>query len=175
MRVKSGSGLLKTAGQTTVEMLLVLPVFLMMVFFILELGMYCYQVILVNHGMFEAARICSLQSGAKDATMLASLCNARASTTKDDADKVFKSMFGSDGMIQLVPGSIDVTCDSYGNDTQNNTGQYDITLEAKFNLKLFFPMTRFAFGGDSNGNLLYETSLRMPVDQPVWCLNGQCN
>jgi hypothetical protein len=50
-------------GQVTVELLLVLPVFMLMLFFIMEMGSLAYQTILVNHCAYELARIGSLVAG----------------------------------------------------------------------------------------------------------------
>lgn len=173
MRVKSGSGPLKKAGQTTVEMLLVLPVFLMLVFLVMELGMYCYQIILVNHGMFEAARVASLKAGNEGSDK--NECNA--SVAESAAVVVLRSMFGSGasgGMIVVSDPPPEVTCVPVGMDGQNNTNMYDIELKVTFKLKLFFPFTTFAYGGDDNNRKEYSASLRMPVEQPVWCKDGVC-
>ena len=53
----------KRAGQVTVELLLVLPVFMLLLFFIMELGNLAYQTILVHHCAYELARIGSLVAG----------------------------------------------------------------------------------------------------------------
>jgi len=53
----------KRAGQVTVELLLVLPVFMLILFFIMEIGSLAYQTILVHHCAYELARIGSLVAG----------------------------------------------------------------------------------------------------------------
>ena len=53
----------KRAGQVTVELLLVLPVFMLILFFIMEIGNLAYQTILVHHCAYELARIGSLVAG----------------------------------------------------------------------------------------------------------------
>lgn len=53
----------KRAGQVTVELLLVLPVFMLILFCIMEIGNLAYQTILVHHCAYELARIGSLVAG----------------------------------------------------------------------------------------------------------------
>ena len=53
----------KRAGQVTVELLLALPVFMLILFFIMEIGNLAYQTILVHHCAYELARIGSLVAG----------------------------------------------------------------------------------------------------------------
>ena len=54
---------LKRAGQVTVELLLVLPVFMLLLFFIMEMGNLGFQTILAHHCCYELARIGSLVAG----------------------------------------------------------------------------------------------------------------
>ena len=45
------------SGQVMVEMLLILPVFLTIIFSIMEIGYISFQLILLNHATYEVARI----------------------------------------------------------------------------------------------------------------------
>ena len=47
-------------GQITVELMLILPVLMLMVFFILEYGNIAYHTIIANHASYEFARIGAL-------------------------------------------------------------------------------------------------------------------
>ena len=47
-------------GQVTVELMLILPVFLLMIFFVLEYGNIAYRTIVLNHASYEFARIAAL-------------------------------------------------------------------------------------------------------------------
>ena len=44
-------------GQVTVELMLILPVFMLLIFFVLEYGNLAYRTILLNHASYEFARI----------------------------------------------------------------------------------------------------------------------
>ena len=50
----------KRGGQVTAELMLILPVFMLMIFFVLEYGNIAYHMILANHASYEFARIGSL-------------------------------------------------------------------------------------------------------------------
>jgi len=54
---------LKRAGQVTVELLLVLPVFMLLLFFIMEMGNLGFHTILAHHCAYEMARVGSLVAG----------------------------------------------------------------------------------------------------------------
>src|SRR5207244_2560588 len=47
----------KRSGQVVVEMLLILPVFMTIVFIIMEIGYLSFQLIMLNHATYEVARI----------------------------------------------------------------------------------------------------------------------
>ncbi|MDD4004073.1 MAG: pilus assembly protein [Elusimicrobiaceae bacterium] len=157
-------------GQATVELLLVLPVFLMVIFLIMELGMLCYQMLLVNHAMYEVARICALSAGPKDAR------NGRRCDEKTGkANQLFGQMFGTsaDGIIQFQ--QVTAICEPDGQqDGQNDVEYQDMVVEAKFKLKLFFPLTCHALGDCGHMTKDFDARLKMPVEYPVWCKNGTC-
>ena len=47
-------------GQVTVELMLVLPVFMLVIFFVLEYGNLAYRTLILNHASYEFARIAAL-------------------------------------------------------------------------------------------------------------------
>ncbi len=53
-------------GQVVVEMLLILPVFLTLVFTIFEMGNLAFWVIVLNHATYESARIGALRATGPD-------------------------------------------------------------------------------------------------------------
>ena len=59
---RAGSALVRR-GQVTIELLLVLPVFMLLLFFIMEMGNMGFQTILAHHCAYELARIGSLVAG----------------------------------------------------------------------------------------------------------------
>jgi len=50
----------KRGGQVTAELMLILPVFMLMIFFVLEYGNIAYHTLIANHASYEFARIASL-------------------------------------------------------------------------------------------------------------------
>lgn len=50
----------KRDGQTVIELILILPVFMMIIFVVLELGNMAYHTILAHHVSYELARVGSL-------------------------------------------------------------------------------------------------------------------
>ena len=48
-------------GQVTVELMLILPVFMLLIFFVLEYGNIAYRTLVLNHASYEFARIASLK------------------------------------------------------------------------------------------------------------------
>ena len=70
----------KCGGQVTAELMLILPVFMLMIFFVLEYGNIAYHTIIANHASYEFARIGSLvgvkkPSGRPDRTVITQKIN----------------------------------------------------------------------------------------------------
>ena len=49
-----------TDGQVLIEVLLILPVFMLLIFMIMQIGFFSFQAIVTHHGAYEVARIASL-------------------------------------------------------------------------------------------------------------------
>ncbi len=148
-------------GQTVVELLLVLPVFMLIVFLIMEVGMLAYQIILVNHATYEVARICALEAGPKDSGGSVN-CDMTGR-----AQGLFTRILGNSKDGILITG-VGTGCTGNFADPQNGATYQDIEVRANFRLKLFFPMTSIVLGGDGEQRKTVSASLRMPIEHPVW-------
>ncbi|MEK7657493.1 MAG: TadE family protein [Elusimicrobiota bacterium] len=49
-------------GQVLIEVLLILPVFMLLIFMIMQIGFFSFQAIITHHGAYEVARVASLSA-----------------------------------------------------------------------------------------------------------------
>ena len=49
-------------GQVLIEVLLILPVFMLLIFMIMQIGFFSFQAIVTHHGAYEVARVASLSA-----------------------------------------------------------------------------------------------------------------
>ena len=160
---------IKRAGQVTVELLLVLPVFMLMLFFIMELGNLAYQTILAHHCAYELARIGSLVAGPPGGS---------SSTTSDvgmaegKMRSVLEKMFKNPGQIQLIVASEVTGVDPQPKASPNphtHTNE-DLVVTLIFPAKLVFPGSSYAFA-DKPKDLRIKNirvTVRMPIEKPVF-------
>ena len=84
----------RKCGQVTAELMLILPVFMLLIFFVLEYGNIAYHTIIINHASYEFARIGSLvavkkPSGRPDRTVITQKINhAKTRVFGSDAGRV---------------------------------------------------------------------------------------
>jgi hypothetical protein len=81
---------LRRAGQVTVELLLVLPVFMLLLFFIMEMGNLGFHTILAHHCAYEMARVGSLVAGPNAGNISSGSDKSRAD---EKMGKVLEKMF----------------------------------------------------------------------------------
>jgi len=159
----------KRTGQVTVELLLVLPVFMLMLFFIMELGNLAYQTILVHHCAYELARIGSLVAG----PVGGSFSNAsNVGRAESKMQSVLTQMFRDTGQIRLM-ASAEVT----GRDPQpmSSPNPYthlneDLLVTLIFPAKLVFPGSSYFFADEPKGRRIKNITVRvrMPIEKPVF-------
>ena len=149
----------KRAGQVTVELLLVLPVFMTMLFFIMELGNLAYQTILVHHCAYELARIGSLVAGPPGG----STGDADCGKAQMKMDSVKAKMFANSGQIQLS-----ATCVPTGKARQDPRTNEDLLATLTFPAKLIFPVSSYWFADEPKGRRIKNITarVRMPIEKP---------
>ena len=143
-------------GQVVIEMLLILPVFLTIVFTIMEMGYMAFQMILLNHATYEAARI-----GAMTRYKTSSILH-----TCDDLKP----------MMQRVIKSADVTCrtEQTLRDNQAGNDNFDLIVTGRNSIKLVFPISSVLMSsklacpqGPGGGRCTIAATVRMPIEQPL--------
>lgn len=136
----------RKAGQVVVEVILILPVFLAMVFCIMEIGYVSFRLILLNHGTYEAARI-----------------GGMLWTTPTGVQSV------DDTMKRFLPtASIQCAEETTLVDPQSGQMNRDILCTARENVRLIFPLSSILLSKPvGTGMREITASVRMPVEQPL--------
>lgn len=152
----------KKAGQVTVELLLVLPIFMLLLFFIMEMGNLGFQTILAHHCAYELARIGSMVAGPSGG-------NAMAPANVGIANSKMKSVLG-----QMFPASPNITVDGVLADTlkdpqSGQTGQ-DLLVTLRYEAKLIFPGSSYFLSDPPKGSKKKKliVMVRMPVEKPYF-------
>jgi hypothetical protein len=137
-------------GQTTVEMLLILPVFLTVVFTIMELGNIAFWVIVVNHATFECARIGAM------------LATPPGGSIPGDLQTF---------MAKIIKGAtVTATFDNTLQDPQDPENQNrDLVVTGSYNMRLVFPLANIILAEPKgSAHRVITCTVRMPVEQPVF-------
>ena len=145
-------------GQVTVELMLILPVLMLMIFFILEYGNIAYHTILANHASYEFARIGAL-TGAKKPSGKAS---TGSMLSKINAAK--QKVFGADAARITVKLKLQTT----GVDPMYKKHRHeDVIVTVVYPVKLAFPGTSWLLASEPkrNGVRKIEATTRMPVEK----------
>lgn len=148
----------KRGGQVTVELLLILPVFMLMIFFVLEYGNIAYHAIIANHASYEFARIGSLvavkkPSGRPDRTVITQKINQAK-------QKVFGSK--ADGI------AVNVTVETTGVDPMYKKHRHeDLVVTVVYPVHLVFPGTSFLLASEPRreGIRRLTVAARMPIEK----------
>lgn len=150
----------KRAGQVTVELLLVLPVFMLLLFFIMEMGNLGWNTILAHHCAYEMARIGSLVAGPTGAQTHGGLAAANIKM-KNVMNKMFPSTPGV-----KVEGYLVATL----RDPQSYQLGEDLLVTLTYPVKLVFPGSSY-FLSDKPRTRRTKTivvRVRMPVEKPYF-------
>jgi len=151
---------LKRAGQVTIELLLVLPVFMLLLFFIMEMGNMGFQTILAHHCAYELARIGSLVAGPNGNGTGGGIGVANAKMKN-----VLKKMFPTSPGVN-VEGELKDTL----KDQQSLQMGQDLLVTLTYPAKLIFPGSSQALA-DPPASLRIKTikvMVRMPVEKPYF-------
>lgn len=166
MRPEPARGLsrLKRGGQVIVELLLILPVFFLMLFLIMEIGNIAFQTILVQHCAYELARIGSLIAGPSQNKSQGG-GSLSCSSAKNKMEETLKEMFPQNyGQTDL-----DVDCyDSPRTDPQTGTPNTDIMVTLTYKAKLFFPGPNTLLADAGKGYRKIIATVKMPIERPVF-------
>ena len=151
-------------GQVLVEVLLVLPVFLLVVFTIMEIGFLAFHTILIHHAAYEAARFASLTAKPDVAT---SNC-PDPPTVPPDYQNVVKKMFNGDAEAGLYTGQPIRTL----KDKQEGCNNYDVAVQVSRVIPMVFPLTGIVLGNtrapDGRPARRLTAIVRMPIERPLF-------
>ncbi len=150
---------LKKAGQVTIELLLVLPVFMLLLFFIMEMGNMGFNTILAHHCAYELARIGSLVAGPTGAGSGGGQAVANMKMTK-----VLGQMFAASPNTS-VDGVLVPTL----KDPQSGQMGEDLVVTLKYRYKLIFPGSSQLLS-DVKGQRVKDivVTVQMPVEKPYF-------
>lgn len=145
-------------GQVTVELLLILPVFMLMIFFVLEYGNLAYRTVVLNHASYEFARIAALvgadkPSGPADRTVM---------MQKIEQSK--RKVFGREAERLNVQIKLETT----GMDPMYKKHRHqDVVVTVTYPVKLVFPGTSFILADEPKreGIRKIVSTARMPVEK----------
>ena len=151
----------KRDGQTVIELMLILHVFMMIIFVILELGNLAYHTILAHHVSYELARVGSLVGVKKPSGGTDSM---RINTKMKDA---LNNMLGLRRAQQmqfsavLQKTSVDPQVKEHVNE--------DLIVTLVYRVDLVFPLTSYIFADEPKkyGIKRIKASVRMPVERPL--------
>jgi len=151
----------KRQGQVVVEMLLILPIFLTIVFSIMEIGHMAFWTIVVNHATYEVARIGAMTAIDRNG-------NGPRDVTADMQNR----------MGGMISGAM-VTSYSEAHpfaDRQAGVTNSDLVVTTTFPVKLVFPTSPFVFVPFSKGQCVMSSggstckvaaTVRMPIERPL--------
>ena len=145
-------------GQVTVELMLILPVFLLMIFFVLEYGNIAYRTIVLNHASYEFARIAALVGTEKPSGP------ANRTVMQQKIDQSKRKVFGREAERLSVQLKVETT----GVDPMYKKHRHqDVVVTLTYPVKLVFPGTSFILADEPrrNGIRKITASARMPVEK----------
>jgi len=140
-------------------MLLVLPVFLTIVFTIMEMGYMAFQMILLNHATYEVARIGAMTQCLPSGTVLPD-CGRLVPLMK----QIIRS-----ATVSCVPEPTGVP------DTQDpSINNQDLVVTGSNPIKFIFPLSSILMSspilcpqGPGGGWCTISATVRMPIEQPL--------
>lgn len=148
----------RTRGQVVVEVLLVLPVFLWLVFSIMEIGHLAFRTILIHHAAYEVARYGSLTC--PNTFVPSQACDEPKpdeAAMRGVAEKILPKLKGMD--VRLVPTLFD---------KQAKCQAFDIVVTLKQDVPMIFPMTGIWLADKGRRTRQIVAAVPMPVERPLF-------
>jgi len=138
-------------------MLLILPVFMTVVFTIMEMGYIAFQMILLNHATYEVARIGAMTQCRQDGGVLSGCDRLKP-------------------LMMEIIASADVSCrlEDTLRDDQADVMNKDLLVTGTNPIKLVFPLSSILLSskllcpqGPGNGRCSISATVRLPIEQPL--------
>ncbi len=131
-----------------VEMLLILPVFLTIIFSIMEIGYISFQLILLNHATYEVARIGGMTTTSPPGHSCGKL------------DEIMKTI--------ILSASVSCGTEKTLTDPQSQQDNSDLIITGSNKIKLIFPISSVILSQPRGmGTRLIQAVVRMPIESPL--------
>ena len=138
--------------------MLILPVFLLLVFFVLEYGNLAYRTIVINHASYEFARIAALVGAPKPSG------RSNKSIMEQKIRQAKRKVFGTDSERVAVQ----IKVESTGVDPMYKKHRHeDVVVTVTLPVRLLFPGTSYILADNPKreGVRKIRATARMPVEK----------
>lgn len=162
----------RRSGQALVEVALIFPIFLIVVFGVMQLGHLAAMTLVVNHAAFEIARIGAISSEGFRPGERASCSSAKVNLGKmtEVSREIFDRWPGR--VVEPIPYKVVPTL----TDPEAQRPNCDLVVILQYQLPLIFPFVNLFFaqpplGGYEAGVGMYRMVIgesRMPLEVPIW-------
>ncbi|PCI40551.1 MAG: hypothetical protein COB53_00740 [Elusimicrobia bacterium] len=143
-------------GQVLIEVLLMLPIFLLIVFTIMEVGHLAFRTILLQHAAYEVARIGSLTAVA----IAAPGCPPPV---------IRAGKMRTIGQAILRNASVAAVQESTLPDPQEGCPHFDLKVTMTQRVPMIFPMTGLILANTAGRReRLLVAQVRMPIERPLF-------
>jgi hypothetical protein len=134
-------------------MLLILPVFLTIVFTIMEMGNLAFQVILLNHATYEVARIAGM-------TRMPPSVSGAPLQTCEDLVPLMKRI--------IATASVECQAADTMEDAQAQVMNQDVIVTGTYPVPLIFPISNIIMSEPKgSGHRTVRAVVRMPIERPL--------
>ncbi len=151
----------KSDGQTVIELLLILPVLMMIIFVILELGNIAYHTIIAHHASYELARVGSMVGVKKPSG------GTDSGRVQSKMKEALENMFGF-RKAELMQFSAVLKETSTDPQVRTHINE-DLIVTLVYRIDLLFPLTSYVFADEPKrlGIKRIKAAVRMPVERPL--------
>jgi len=148
-------------------MILILPLFLMLVFTIMELGHLAFQTLLLNHAAFELARIGSLSAAPQPNEGFSPNMSRARNMMNGNLSKMYPRR------NTRLTERVEVTL----RDPQSKLNSSDLVVSLEHDCPLVFPMTHILLSNTNQKGFvmnrrsrtrMLSAEVRMPIQQPAF-------
>lgn len=151
---------LKKMGQVVVEMLLILPVFLTIIFTIMEMGYLAFWVLMLNHATYECARV-----GALIATPPS---GGEPRPVNGEMQQIMSRIITSPTAV------VNSYTEATVMDNQAGVMNHDLVVTGSYEVRFVFPLSSILMSspllcprGPGGGLCRINTTVRMPIERPL--------
>ena len=151
----------KRDGQTVIELMLILPVFMMIIFVILEMGNMAYHTIMAHHISYELARVGSMVGVRKH--------SGSADSSRINA-KMKEALQRTAGQRRASEMQFSAALQQTGIDPQvKEHVNQDVVVTLVYRVQLAYPLTSYIFADNPKklGIKRIRAIVRMPVERPL--------